>query len=100
MAERLIGKGCDLRIYDPEVQSVAPAGRQQALHRAEHPAHRQPDGLKRRRGNRPRGHGDRGLGSKPILAELQGRIRPDQYVIDLAGIQVPGEVVNYHGICW
>ena len=54
VAERLIGKGYDLQHLRSGGESFATAGRQQALHRAQHSAYRQPDGVERGGGARSR----------------------------------------------
>jgi GDP-mannose 6-dehydrogenase len=101
VAERLIGKGYDLRIYDPEVnlsrligankrfieQSIPHIGKlmvgscEEAVH-----------------------HGDTilvGLGGKDIEAALAATLEPRHAVVDVVGLAARGSKAGrYTGICW
>jgi GDP-mannose 6-dehydrogenase len=101
VAERLIGKGYELRIYDPDVnlarligsnkkfieESIPHIGNLMVGSCAEALAHGQSVLI--------------GLGGAAVLQELQKGLRPDQRVVDVAGM--PREKLtcaHYAGACW
>jgi GDP-mannose 6-dehydrogenase len=101
VAERLIGKGYDLRIYDPEVNlsRLLGANKRYIEHSIPHIG-----SLMVSSAGEAIDHADVlivGLGSKPIVAELKGTVRPDQHIIDLVGVELAlGLVAGYRGVCW
>jgi len=101
VAERLIGKGYDLRIYDPEVnlsrllgankryieQSIPHIGSLMVSSAEEAIDHAEVVIV--------------GLGTKALQPVIVGRVRADQQVVDLVGLQraqLSAEVFN--GVCW
>jgi GDP-mannose 6-dehydrogenase len=101
VAERLIGKGYDLRIYDPEVNLSRLIGANKRYIEQSIP----------HIGNLMVGsceeavrHGDTilvGLGGKEIEAALQGALEPRHAVVDVVGLAMRGgNAKRYSGICW
>jgi len=101
VAERLIGKGYDLRIYDPDVNlsRLLGANKRYIEHSIPHI------------GNLMSGdcaavidHAEVlivGLATRDLVPAIVGRIRPDQVVVDLVGLprdELGG--AQYHGVCW
>jgi GDP-mannose 6-dehydrogenase len=101
IAERLIGKGYDLRIYDPEVSlsRLLGANKRYIEQTIPHIA-----SLLVSDGGDLVRHGDVvvvGLPGPIALEPLKQHIRPGQVVVDLVGIsrhELPA--VDYLGICW
>jgi GDP-mannose 6-dehydrogenase len=99
VAERLIGKGYDLRIYDPEVNLSRLLGANKRYIEQSIP----------HIGSLMVGSAEEavdhagvlivGLGQRDVLATVAGRVRADQHVVDLVGM--PRTAASaYHGICW
>ena len=101
VAERLIGKGYDLRIYDPEVNlsRLLGANKRYIEHSIPHIG-----SLMVPSAGEAIDHAEIlivGLGSKSLVAELQDRVRADQLVIDLVGCALaPDPIAEYRGVCW
>jgi GDP-mannose 6-dehydrogenase len=101
VAERLIGKGFDLRIFDPEVNlsRLLGANKRYIEHSIPHIG-----SLMEAECSPVVEHADVliiGLATKGMLPGIVAGIREDQVVIDLVGLprdQVAA--VDYHGICW
>lgn len=89
LAERLVGKGCDVRIYDPVIAAGGPAphlGRLMARSIEEVLAHAQTIVI----GN-----------AAPEFAEVPRRIGEGQAVIDLVRVCDSRAVLGvYEGLCW
>src|SRR5207247_9600106 len=101
MAERFIGKGLRLRIYDPDVQlsRLVGANRRYIEESIPHIGSLMSDDLAKLV--------DEahvlvvGLGTETVLATLSSRLRPDHFVLDL--VNLPGRQAlsgTYRGICW
>ena len=101
VAERLIGKGYDLRIYDPEVNLSRLIGANKRFIEQSIP----------HIGNLMVGsceeavrHGDTilvGLGGQDIETVLAAELTARHAVVDVVGITVRGPAGSrYHGICW
>jgi GDP-mannose 6-dehydrogenase len=101
VAERLIGKGYDLRIYDPDVNlsRLLGANKRYIEHSIPHI------------GNLMSGdsaavidHAEVlivGLASRDLVPSIVGRTRPDQVLVDLVGLpRADLHVAQYHGVCW
>lgn len=101
LAETFIGKGLDLRIYDPEVSisSLIGANRRYIEESIPHIASlmvgRCEDLI------------DQsevvvvGLNDAPIMTVLEQRTRPDQWILDLTSIKNPERLAGaYQGVCW
>jgi len=101
VAERLIGKGYDLRIYDPDVHlsRLLGANKRYIEHSIPHI------------GNLMSGdcaavidHAEVlivGLASRDLVPLIVGRARPDQVVVDLVGLpRAELNATQYHGVCW
>jgi GDP-mannose 6-dehydrogenase len=101
VAERLIGKGYDLRIYDPDVHlsRLLGANKRYIEHSIPHI------------GNLMSGdcaavidHAEVlivGLASRDLVPLIVGRARPDQIVVDLVGLpRAELNAAQYHGVCW
>ena len=101
VAERLIGKGFDLRIYDPEVNlsRLLGANKRYIEHSIPHIG-----SLMAGDSASVVDHAEVlivGLASKDMLPALVERIRADQVVIDLVGLPRANlKCETYHGICW
>jgi GDP-mannose 6-dehydrogenase len=101
VAERLIGKGYDLRIYDPEVNlsRLLGANKRYIEHSIPHIGSLMvpdlPVAIE---------HAEVvmiGLGGRDIQQMLVERLRPDHYVIDLVGLGSPiASAERYQGTCW
>jgi GDP-mannose 6-dehydrogenase len=99
VAERLIGKGYDLRIYDPEVNLSRLLGANKRYIEQSIP----------HIGSLMVGSAEEavdhagvlivGLGHRDLLATVAGRVRADQHVVDLVGMPSTAAAA-YHGICW
>jgi GDP-mannose 6-dehydrogenase len=100
LAERLLGKGYDLRIYDPAVNltTLVGANREYILDRLPHIANLLVDSIEEVLVHAESiiiGHAD------PRFVQITGRLRSDQFVIDLVGIdRVDGGEDRYDGIGW
>jgi len=101
VAKRLIGEGCELRIFDPEVQLSRLLGANRSYIDANIPHLGSllcPDLASM---VEPSEVILVGLQQPALDAGLQSRVRPDQYVIDL--VNLPNrDLLNcrYQGICW
>jgi len=101
VAERLIGKGYDLRIFDPEVNlsRLLGANKRYIEHSIPHIG-----SLMVSSAREAVDHAEVlivGLGSKALVAEVKGLLRADQTVIDLVGFApTAGSAAEYHGVCW
>lgn len=101
VAERLIGKGYDLRIYDPDVNlsRLLGANKRYIEHSIPHIGNLMS-------GDCPEviDHAEVlivGLASRDLVPAIVGRARPDQVVVDLVGLpRVELNVTQYHGVCW
>ena len=101
MAERFIGKGLGLTIYDPtvSVSRLVGANRRYIEESIPHIGSLMVDEL-----------GTLidasevlivGLHSESVLAELRARCRPDQFLFDLVNLGPRGDIKGmYRGICW
>jgi len=101
VAERLIGKGYDLRIFDPDVHLSRLLGANKRYIEQSIP----------HIGNLMSGdcaavidHAEVlivGLASRELVPVIVGRARPGQIVVDLVGLpRAELGVVQYHGVCW
>jgi GDP-mannose 6-dehydrogenase len=101
VAERLIGKGYDLRIYDPDVNlsRLLGANKRYIEHSIPHI------------GNLMSGdcvavidHAEVlivGLASRELVPAIVQRARADQVVVDLVGLpHAEVKAAHYHGVCW
>ncbi len=101
VAERLIGKGYDLRIFDPDVHlsRLLGANKRYIEHSIPHI------------GNLMSGdcaevidHAEVlivGLASRDLVPVIVERARADQIVVDLVGLpRADLNAVQYHGVCW
>jgi len=101
VAERLIGKGMDLRIYDPEVNlsRLLGANKRYIEHSIPHIGSLMTAEL-----SAVVDHAEVlivGLANKDMLPGILSGIRPDQIVVDLVGMPRTGlKCESYHGICW
>jgi GDP-mannose 6-dehydrogenase len=101
VAERLIGKGYDLRIFDPEVNlsRLLGANKRYIEHSIPHIG-----GLMSSNCVEVVRHAEIllvGLVNAESVAAIRGAMQPGQILIDLAGL--PREVQSagvYHGVCW
>lgn len=98
LAERLIGRGYDLRIFDPNVEYAALHGSNKRFIDEELPH------LKSLLGSSEQvlGHAQLvifGHAGAPYR-ELLARIRPDQTVFDLAGVAADERPGSYEGLYW
>jgi GDP-mannose 6-dehydrogenase len=101
VAERLIGKGYDLRIYDPEVNlsRLLGANKRYIEHSIPHIG-----GVMSGDCAQVVDHAEVliiGLANKEIVPVVADRSRADQLVIDLVGLPL-GTVASssYAGVCW
>lgn len=101
VAERLIGKGYDLRIYDPDVHlsRLLGANKRYIEHSIPHIGNLMSDDC-------PAviDHAEVlivGLASRDLVPLIVGRARPDQIVVDLVGLpRAELNAAQYHGVCW
>lgn len=101
LAERFIGKGLDLRIYDPEVNIARLVGTNRSYieETIPHISSLMQDTLEEVI--------DRsdtvivGLNGDAIMKKLYARVRQDQFVLDLVGVPERERLAGiYRGICW
>ncbi|NNF17394.1 MAG: UDP-glucose/GDP-mannose dehydrogenase family protein [Gammaproteobacteria bacterium] len=101
MAESLIGKGMQLRIYDPEVNLARLMGANKRYLEESIPHIAE---LMCASSAEVMAHGDViivGLGGQEILDEVKNRARENQYVIDLVGMKDVEQLpCGYSGVCW
>ena len=101
VAERLIGKGYDLRIYDPEVNlsRLLGANKRYIEHSIPHIGN-----LMSQDCAEVVAHGEvvlLGLLNEETRAALAANLRPDQRVVDLAGLPSDATApAGHEGICW
>lgn len=101
MAERFIGKGFDLKIYDPEVNvsRLIGANRRFINETIPHIASLMDDDC-----TKVIEESDVvvvGLQDEEPISALKSLLRPDQIVLDLIGIPDRGAIkAEYHGVCW
>ena len=101
VAERLIGKGFDLRIFDPEVNlsRLLGANKRYIEHSIPHIG-----SLVVEQCAAALEHAEVlvvGLASKPLLPQIVAGIRPDHVVVDLVGLpRADLKCAAYHGVCW
>ena len=101
VAERLIGKGYDLRIYDPEVNlsRLLGANKRYIEHSIPHIGN-----LMSQDCAEVVAHGEvvlLGLLNEETRAALGANLRPDQRVVDLAGLPPDATApAGHEGICW
>ena len=101
VAERLIGKGYDLRIYDPEVNlsRLLGANKRYIEHSIPHIG-----SLMVSSAEEAIDHAEVvivGLGGQAVLPAIIAGIRPEQHVVDLVGIAKLAESrVSHRGVCW
>jgi GDP-mannose 6-dehydrogenase len=100
VAERLIGKGYDLRIYDPEVNlsRLLGANKRYIEHSIPHIG-----SLMAAECADVIDHAEVlivGLAGRRFVEFLAGRMRPDQLLVDLVGVPLNEKVGEYSGICW
>jgi len=101
LAERFIGKGLDLKIYDPEVNLARLIGANKRYIEESIP---HISSLMRDNCEEIIENSDIlivGLSDKPLLEMLHAKCRADHYVIDLVGMS-DGDTLKgtYQGICW
>jgi GDP-mannose 6-dehydrogenase len=101
LAERLIGKGMDVRIYDPEVNLSRIRGSNKAFveEAIPHIASIMTDDVERLIGECE----VIVLGVRDSMVESRLRVRPDRSrtLVDLVGVPDVDEAMGqYHGICW
>jgi len=101
MAERFIGKGLRLRIYDPHVNlsRLLGANRRYIEESIPHIGSLMSDDLAAMI--------DEaqvlvvGQGSETVLAQLRQRCRPDHFILDLVRLSNPEQLAGtYRGVCW
>jgi GDP-mannose 6-dehydrogenase len=101
VAERLIGKGYDLRIFDPEVNlsRLLGANKRYIEHSIPHIG-----SLMVSSAEEAIDHADVlvvGLGTRELQPVIAGRVRPEQVIVDTVGLpQSKLRESTYHGICW
>jgi len=101
VAERLIGKGYDLRIFDAEVNlsRLLGANKRYIEQSIPHIGSLMSSDLAA-----VVDHGDIvivGLGGRDVLDVLAARARPDQVIIDLVGLSSGARIASAaHGVCW
>ena len=101
VAERLIGKGYDLRIYDPEVNlsRLLGANRRYIEHSIPHIG-----SLMSQDCAAVIDHAEVlivGLAGRELAPTIAERTRPGQIVVDLVGLPRAGvKATEYHGVCW
>jgi GDP-mannose 6-dehydrogenase len=101
VAERLIGKGFDLRIYDPEVNLSRLLGANKRYIEQSIP---HIGSLMVSSAEEAIDHAEAliiGLGTKELQPVIAGRVRPEQVIVDTVGLPQPIlRESTYHGICW
>ena len=101
MAERFIGKGLQLRVYDPEVNisRLIGANRRYIEESIPHIA-----SLMVQRCEELIDASEVlvvGLRSDPVLQALHERCRPDHFILDLVRLPDPNAILGeYRGVCW
>jgi GDP-mannose 6-dehydrogenase len=101
VAERLIGKGFDLRIFDPEVNlsRLLGANKRYIEHSIPHIG-----SLMVSSAEEAIDHAEVlivGLGTRELQPVIAGRVRPEQVIVDTVGLPQPKlRESTYHGICW
>ncbi len=101
LVEHMIGKGLDLKIYDPEVQVSRLIGANRAYieNAIPHIGNLMCDSVEDTVGD-----ADIvivGLSGEDVMAELGTHTREDQYILDLVGISdADGISGNIQGVCW
>ena len=101
VAERLIGKGYDLRIYDPEVNlsRLLGANKRYIEHSIPHIG-----SLMVSSAEEAVDHAEVlliGMIARDLLPVIQQRISPEQLVVDLVGVPTgPAASERYVGVCW
>ncbi len=101
VAERLIGKGYDLRIYDPEVNlsRLLGANKRYIEHSIPHIG-----SLMSQDCAAVIDHAEVlivGLAGRELAPTIAERTRPGQIVVDLVGLPRAGvKATEYHGVCW
>jgi GDP-mannose 6-dehydrogenase len=101
VAERLIGKGYDLRIYDPDVNlsRLLGANKRYIEHSIPHIG-----SLMSHDCAAVIDHAEVlivGLTGRELTPLIVERTRADQVVVDLVGLRAPGlSACQYHGVCW
>jgi GDP-mannose 6-dehydrogenase len=101
VAERLIGKGYDLRIFDPEVNlsRLLGANKRYIEHSIPHIG-----SLMVSSAEEAIDHAEvviLGLGGQALVSGILACIRPDQHVVDLVGIaKLDDSTVSHQGACW
>ena len=101
VAERLIGKGYDLRIYDPDVNlsTLLGANRRYIEHSIPHIGN-----LLSQDCAEVIDHAEVlvvGLAGRDLLPAILERNRSDQVVVDLVGLpRASLASETYHGVCW
>lgn len=99
VVERLIGKGYDVRIHDPNVEFAALVGanREHILNQIPHISQLMVSGAAEAVG----------FGSTIVIGTSErsfvdalAMVRSDQHVIDLVGLESPPPNGTYHGIAW
>lgn len=101
LAEMLIGKGIQLKIYDPEVNLSRLMGANKRYLEESIPHIAQ---LMCSSSEEVMAHGDVvvvGLGGQTMLEEVKSYARADQYLIDLVSMSEPENLPGeYTGVCW
>ncbi len=101
IAERLIGKGYDLKIYDPEVNLSRLLGANKRYIEQSIP---HIGSLMVSSAEEALDHAEViivGLGGRDVAPLIEDRVRPDQVIVDLVGLRgASGAHSGYHGICW
>jgi GDP-mannose 6-dehydrogenase len=101
MAERLIGKGLDLKIYDPAVNVARLFGANRRYIEETIP---HVSSLMKEACDDVVRHSDViviGLGEPRVLNSLSEHTRDDQILVDLVNIPDRGRIRgHYHGVCW
>lgn len=101
LAERLIGKGMQIRIYDPEVNlaRLMGANKRYLEESIPHVAELMCDSCEE-----VLDHGDvivLGLGDRDIVNQVRSRISANHYLLDLVGLADVDELpCEYRGACW
>ncbi len=101
LAEQLIGKGMELKIYDPEVNvaRLIGANRRYLEESIPHVASLMEDSAEA-----VIEHADVivvGLSDKAIIDDLHAHCGPDHYVLDLVSMRDADQLKgNYRGVCW
>jgi GDP-mannose 6-dehydrogenase len=101
VAERLIGKGYDLRIFDPDVHlsRLLGANKRYIEHSIPHIGNLMSDDCAA-----VIDHAEVlivGLASRDLVPLIVDRARADQVVVDLVGLPRDGlSATQYHGVCW